>query len=419
MEETNEEIDGYKSEIIKEYMAPFEMDNFSNGFKIELDGKLLNAVNVRKFSLEESLGISQDIYNIAKEREIEEFSLKNIHVSSNSELPKMLKEVGKNVKKIKIENCEIGNLENLMQGISGKDDAENVILRARLGITKFEYDKPQNKMSISADRTSLIKDFYEYLEPESVDILVKEEKDKAKLAQNIHEIREIKPKKINVKDDTHKKELTGIERYEQYVNGHIVLLHSKLLKESIGFDRLPARRHASSDFGLNIDGKKLTEDEKYKLEGNELEAFIHDIKELAHDSNIAGISIKNVEFPNNARLKNALLKIFEQVQWIIIQNSKIPGLPTLVTRIANKEELEKLVIRNSGVKLEELGSLQEFKRLSEISIGEDAEQLVPVEKQDEWLVNAGHGNFLDRLKRFLMEIPFFKRIGKVFIGENH
>ncbi|MCL2860623.1 MAG: hypothetical protein FWF46_08845 [Oscillospiraceae bacterium] len=386
--ETNEEFGKYKSKIMEEYMAPFEMNSISEGIKIDLDGKLLNAINVRNLSLEESIGISQDIYNIAKTYGIEEFSLKNIHISSNQELPEMLKEVGKNTKKIKIENCEIGNLEHLMQGISGKETKENIFLRAKLGITKFEYNKPENKMRIAADRTSLIKDFYEYIEPENVDILLRKEEDKIKLAQNINEIREIKAKKIRVKDDTYKKEITGIDKYEQYVNGGIVLLHSKILKESLGIDRLPTKQRVSSGFHLNIDGQKLVENERYKLEGNEFRAFIHDLKELAHYSNIVRISFKNVELPNDERFKDVALKIFEQVHWIIVEDSKIPELATLIVRISDKQELEKLVIRNSEVKLEDLGNIQEFSNLSYISVGDGAEQLMSIGKQDEWLVDG-------------------------------
>ena len=410
MEKTNEELSKYKSKIMEEYMAPFEMNSISGGLKIELNGKLLNAINVRNFSLEESIGISQDIHNIAKSYGIEEFSLKNINISSNPELPEMLKEVGKNTKKIKIENCEIGNLEHLMQGISGKETKENIFLRAKLDITKFEYDKPKNKMGIAADRTSLIKDFYEYIEPENVDILVGKEEDKVKLAQNINEIREVKAKKIKVKDDTYKKDIAGIDKYEQYVNGSVVLLHSKILKESLGLDRLPEKHRVSDGFHLNIDGQKLVKNDRYKLEGNELEAFIHDFKELAQHSNIVRISFKNVELPNNVRLKNVTLKIFEQVHWIIVENSKIPGLATLITRISDKQELERLIIRNSEVKLEDLGNIQEFSNLSYVSVGDAEEQLIDIGKQDEWLVGLDNNkNVWHKVKRFLKSL--FKRSG--------
>jgi len=401
MEETNEETSKYKSKIMAEYMAPFEMNSISNGLKIELDGKLLDAINVRNFSLEESIGISQDIHNIAKTHEIEEFSLKNIHISSNPELPKMLKEVGKNTKKIKIENCEIGNLEHLMQGISGKDDLENIFLRTKLGITKFEYNKSENKMGIAADRTSLIKDFYEYLEPENVDILVKKDEDKLKLVQNINEIREIKTKKLKIKDDTYKKEITGIDKYNNYINGHIVLLHSKILKESLGFDKLPTKNNATISFHLNIDGQKLAKDAIYKLEGTELNAFIFDINELAGNSNISRISFKNVELPNNIKLKNALAKIFEQVHWIIVENSKIANLPTLITHIKDKQELEKLIIKNSEIKLEDLGNIQEFINLSYISVGNDTEQLINIENQDEWMLDINNKTIWNSLKKAL------------------
>lgn len=297
-----------KSFTIKEYFKNNNLDinNLPQSIDLIIDG-----IGIQKrYYKEEIKHIKEDLKKLA-DKNITNITLKNIKIEECAEMDYIMKNIGKTSKTIGIYNCTIGNLDLYMSSISGRC-GKNYSLSETQHIKEFEYDVKNEMLVIAAKNLDILSEIVRYKKPKTLRIKIYSKEDLQTLLKYIDYIREMKFPNYILENNS--KESRGeIYKYESYINEKIILLQSELIKESIGLDRLLTKKSNKTIYNLKIDGSKVNKNCIYVLEGEQIELFVKDMRNIAKYVNIAKIEYKNVVFPDVYDVKEVITRVKENL----------------------------------------------------------------------------------------------------------
>lgn len=264
--------------------------------------------------------------------------------------------------------------ENTLQNNELDQDIEKIdSLPIQEEITDAKYDEEKQELTISSKNISKLNEYKEKYKTKDLVIEIDSESGKQDILDNINIIRTHRDGTVFLSDISEGQSLEDIQKYEKYANGNIVLFKSEIIKETMGFDRLPAGKSNGISYNLRIDGSKLKEKDMYTIEGDKLAVFLNDLKEIAEHCPLGGINIKNIKMPGGQTFEE-LSQVFSIVNRITVENSDIPGLKDLINGIEDKSKIETIKIKECGMYLEDIDAVG-FQNIYSLEV----EQTKPVE----------------------------------------
>ena len=290
-----------KSSIIKEYLNSqnIEEDNLPEKFELTIDAE--NVMN--RYYKEEVSKIQKDLIALL-ENNMYSLTLRNIKIDESKTMEFIMQKIGQNVKNFKIENSYIGNLDSYISTISEKI-GKNYSLSEKQHIQNFEYNKDNEMLVISAENLDILSEINRYKKAKMLKIKVYSKAELSNITKYIDSIRELKLSNVILVDKSEEK-ISEIYNYENYINGKIIIFQSDLIKESLGFNKLPTKKVNRTMYKFKIDGSKVEGEPVYVLEGKQLELFKKDMQEITKYINIARIEYKNLVVPDTYEIKEIL-----------------------------------------------------------------------------------------------------------------
>jgi len=297
-----------KEFFIKEYCKNNCIDTnyLSENFELVIDGKNIQ----KRYYKEEIPKVKEDLLNLS-EKIIKSITIKNINIEESEEMNSIMKQVGHNTQKLKIENSNIGNLDLYMSAISGRK-GKNYTLSDTQYIKEFEYNKENEMLVIAAENLDILSEINRYKKPKMLKIKVYDKKELQSIVKYIDVIRKMKLSR-NILVDNCKENLSEIYQYENYINEKVVIFQSELIRASLGLDKLPTKKTNQTIYNLIIDGSKVDNSYIYVLEGEQEELFIKDMEEISKYINIGNIEYKNIVFADKYEIKQILNEIESRV----------------------------------------------------------------------------------------------------------
>lgn len=359
-----------KSIIKKDSITPQEFEKAY--YNLEVDGNKLDLNDSERETFIEDLN---ELQNFSTKDSITDIKIYNMALEEDYELTNELTKFAKTADYIRIENSQFNTVETVFQNIFEKENITNNTLSKQKRISKFVYDRPNQNLITISENAKFLEDYKQYADIKNLILEIASEEGKQDIIDNIDLLREHRKGIIFLKDTSPNENISDLSKYENYANGKIVLFKSNIIKETMGFDRLPTDASAGISYNLRIDGQKMLEQEIYKLEGKELDVFLSELNEISKYCPLSGISIKNISIPDNADL-NGLTKVFENLNRINIENSYIPNLKEIINNIKDKSKIETIKIKDSGLQLEDIDTVA-FKNIYSLLVEQSKEnQLV-------------------------------------------
>lgn len=395
----------FKSEFVKNIigMENISLEEIKNSyFTIIINGKDENFTDEKYNEIIEDFN---NICSIISENSISGLEINNIDLSGKKELYNILNKFSEHCDYIKFDDVKCNNVEELFKQIFHKEFQTSENLGKETEIYRFEYSKITKNLTINSGSLKYLNDYKQYVNVKNLFIEISEEIGKEDIVTNIEILRGHSDGTIFLKDVTSDKTITGLLKYENYANRKIVLFKSKLIKKSMGFDRLPTDGSYGITYNLRVDGHAMVENGEYILKEDELVTFLNDLEEISKYCPLNGININYLNIQNNVDY-SIFSKIFERVNRINIENSLIPNLKEIINGIEDKSKIEIINIKESGLDLEDIDAVQflNIKRLSvERKKAPEEEKIKNIEK----IAQVNNENEIIEIK-----LPWYKRLWK-------
>ena len=337
-------------------------------FNVNIDGNKLDLQgNEYELFIEDIQGLKE----ILSEGDISQLKISNIDLREKQGLLDAIANLSKDADGINIENVQFDNAESAFKQIYGDNNINSIVLRNQQEISKFMYDKYNKKMIIDSQSIQFLDEYKKFVDAKSLVVQMESEQSKNDIIDNIDILRESQRGTIILSDVSKDRNIQDLKKFENYANGNNVLFKSDVLKQSMGIDRLPTSiaTMPGISYNVGIRGQKLGAEDKFKLEGEQLEIFLNDLVELSKNCSISNIAIGNIEIPEGTDLSK-LSKAFSNVEKIEIRDSQIPGLKEIINNIPNKDKLTHITLENSGLAMEDIDS-KDLINLEELRVTEN------------------------------------------------
>lgn len=395
-----------RSNTMKKIMGTKQLETNCEIYRISITSdKIKDLYDAKEY--DDFLYDLKALSDVTKHNPITDIVVTDTDLSQYPDVQKGLLGIFKQSNYIKIENSKLGNLEHLFQEIFEKKDILDANLRNENSLKKFIYDRDTKSLTVDSSQTANLLSYEKYADTKNLILEVKNEEDKSNIVKNIDLLRDgwLKTHRqgsIFLKDVSDNKDVQDLGKYESYANGNIVLFKSRIIKETMGFDKLPTNKDLGIRYNLKIDGDILAKNEQYKLEGQELQDFLSDLEEISKHVPLTGINIRNIDLSGSNDLSK-MVQSFERIERLSVENSNIPNLESMINNMQDKNNLTNINIRNSGVSLEDI-SPKEFPNISTIFVENEEEKEKIELKQMEEQMTSPSENYLVDVKE-----PWYKR----------
>ena len=280
----------------------------------------------------------------------------------------IIESLGTNViEKDKTSTLNIDGRKIIQQGLSELEGEELQVFLADVESLKQNEIIDRVTINLSPNDLQNVDKYKKFLEKNNLNISINSLEEFEQVKESLDNIRNCEFSDVVLKDNSGQITKAELAKYEGYANNLNVLFKSKILKESMGFDRLPTTKSTGDNgvlYNIKINGKVLQEQGLHKLDGAELENLLQDLKNLSQNVNIGGIELSNIEMPEGTDL-SALTKTFEKVHRIKIENTQIPNLDKAIENMENTQNVETVIIKDSGVTQKDIRNVKfsEYARL--------------------------------------------------------
>lgn len=400
----------FKSKLMKDIMKKdviSSKETQEEYYNIEINGENID------FNSDEYATFLEDmtaVKNAFTKNSISDISIKNIDLTEKIELSDMIADLSKIADYIRIENSKFNSIEKFFQIAFDKNFAINEKLSNKQDINKFGYDRTNKNLTIDSESVSYLNDYKQYADTKNLIIEINSQEGKQDIIDNIDILRDHREGTIFLKDVSKDKIITDLTKYENYANGKIVLFKSKIIKETMGFDRLPTDGTTGITYNLRVDGQELLEQGIYHIEGKELDEFFNDLKEISAHCPLSGISIKNISIPKRTDL-TPLAETFEAVKRINIENSNIPALKEAINGMEDKSKVETISIKEAEIDLDEIDAIN-FPNMQSLSVERVKKETSDIQENKEFYIEVKtpwYKKTWDKLKKIAILNKIFAR----------